>query len=414
MFNAKKYKQGSNEAWNCVAEVYDLSFSALMYPAALRMIETAGLRPGDQVIDIAAGTGIDAFLALPYVGEQGGIVGIDMAPGMVRVANEKAQLRGTKNISFKEMDAEKLEFESNSFDAAISKWGFAYFPDNHKAFKEVLRVLKPGGRLAAMVLGRPEGSAFFTCAARAAFKHMPSSVTSTEGPTDFQFGPEGAMEAALNAAGFVEVSSQRFVVMIICQTGEQYWDLLVKGAGGFSFKISSYDPLLRNAIRNEVITSTNRYRTADGIRLPLEVLVGYGEKQKKGKESEEDAAAPTLVAFDQFIRENTRGIAEVTPAEAAAMTKTGAAVLDIRDEQQFTACHIPGATNIPRGRIEKLVRDVVPTASQPILVCSADGPTGLLTCRTLKEMGYQQVLNLSGGLAAWQGAGLQVQSGGAW
>lgn len=413
VFNAKKFKQSSREAWNSVADVYDLSFSALMYPAAVRMIETAALRPGDQVIDIASGTGIDAFLALPYVGDQGGIVGIDIANEMVRVANQKAQQRGATNISFREMDAEKLEFESNTFDAAISKWGFAYFPDNHKAFKEVLRVLKPGGRASLMVLGRPEGSAFFTTAARAAFKHMPSAVTSAEGPTDFQFGPEGALESAMNTAGFVATRSHRFVVMIVCETGDQYWDLLIKGAGGFSSKVASYDPLLRNAIRNEVVTSANRYRTPDGIRLPLEVLIGYGEKAKRGSEQQEEVQGPPLKGVEEYIAEHTRAVVDVSAAELVAMSQTKQMVmLDVRTADAFRAAHVPGALNVPRAKLEMLVRDVAPRATQPIVVCSEHGPTGRLACRALKDMGYTDVCNLAGGIAGWHAAGYGLEAGG--
>src|SRR5262249_59167349 len=120
-----------------------------MHPAALQMIEQAGIREGDDVLDLASGTGIDAFLAAERLGNHGRIVGIDLSPRMVELANEKASARGLTHTTFQVMDAERLTFKNDTFSAVISKWGLMFFPDCHQALREALRVLRPGGRFSA-------------------------------------------------------------------------------------------------------------------------------------------------------------------------------------------------------------------------------------------------------------------------
>lgn len=111
----------------------------------------AGIEVGDAVLDLGSGFGIDAFLAAHKAGPQGRVVGIDLSKEEVAKAQGRAEERGlvaTGRCKFVEADMESLPFADCVFDKIISNGGFCLVPDKKKAFQEMYRVLKPGGRFA--------------------------------------------------------------------------------------------------------------------------------------------------------------------------------------------------------------------------------------------------------------------------
>ena len=404
MFNAKKFKQKQRVAWNAMADVYDHSFSTLAYPATMQMILEAKLQPGDFVLDLASGTGADAFTASPFIGDTGKIIGIDIAENMVATANQKAKARGVANCEFQVMDGEELTFKSGMFDVAVSKWGLMYFPDCHKALKEVLRVLKPGGRLSALVLGRQERARFMTVGALAAYKINPTLIAADDGPSAFQFGPDGAVEALLNAAGFDNIRSRRFALMISCSDGEKYWEMLTNGVGNFSDKLRRAEPGVMESVRRLAIEQAEKYNSPDGIRLPLEVVCAYAEKPAKGRDA---VVVPTRL---KSIDEVADGIRQIAPAAAAALLREPhVAFVDVRSRAAYAGSRVPRAHGVPRGDLEGKIGEVLALESlRQVVVYSDDGALGRLAAKTLTEMGYPGVVNLDGGFDAWRAQGLPV------
>jgi ubiquinone/menaquinone biosynthesis C-methylase UbiE/rhodanese-related sulfurtransferase len=404
VFNAKKFKQKQRVAWNALADVYDQSFATLAYPATMQMILEAKLQPGDVVLDLASGTGADAFTASPLIGDTGKIIGIDIAERMVSVANEKAKARGIVNCEFQVMDAEEITFKNSMFDAAVSKWGLMFFPDCHKALKEVLRVLKPGGRLTALVLGRQERARFMTIGALAAYKINPTLVAAENGPSTFQFGPDGAIEALLNAAGFVNVRSRRFALMIACADGEKYWELLTNGLGGFADRLRHAEPGVLESVRRLAIEQVEKYNSPDGIRLPLEVVCAYAEKPAKGRDA---VVVPTRLRSIDEVADTVR---QITSASAASLLRDDqVAILDVRSTAAYGTSRIPRARSAPRGQLEGVVGNLLALAGvRQVIVYSDDGRLGRLAAKTLTEMGYSGVVNLDGGFDAWRAQGLPI------
>ena len=112
------------------------------------------IHPGDAILDIGCGAGVDSLIAAAMVGESGWVTGVDLVPEMLERARENAGTVGATNVTFREASAEALPFPDNSFDVVISNGVFNLVVDKAKALAEVYRVLKPGGqfRLADQVL----------------------------------------------------------------------------------------------------------------------------------------------------------------------------------------------------------------------------------------------------------------------
>lgn len=106
----------------------------------------AGIKKGDHVLDLGSGAGNDCFVARAIVGNEGAVTGLDMTESMVRKARENCRKLGYDNIDFVEGDIEQMPFEDNSFDVVISNCVLNLVPDKARAFSEIYRVLKPGGR----------------------------------------------------------------------------------------------------------------------------------------------------------------------------------------------------------------------------------------------------------------------------
>ena len=104
------------------------------------------IHPGDIVLDIGCGAGVDSIFAAVMAGQSGKVTGIDLVPEMLERAKENARLSAL-NINFLEGSAEDLLFFGNTFDVVISNGVFNLVVDKVKALSEVYRVLKPGGRL---------------------------------------------------------------------------------------------------------------------------------------------------------------------------------------------------------------------------------------------------------------------------
>lgn len=131
----------------------DLHVPALFKQWCPRVLDTAGVGSGMRVLDVACGTGVLAREAQARVGSAGFVAGVDPGRGMLTVAKELAP-----SVEWREGTAESLPYSDRSFDAVVSQFGLMFFTDRSRAVREMIRVLKPGGKLAVAVWDSLENS----------------------------------------------------------------------------------------------------------------------------------------------------------------------------------------------------------------------------------------------------------------
>jgi SAM-dependent methyltransferase len=138
------------------------------------------LRPGEVVVDLGSGAGMDAFLAARQVGPQGRVIGIDMTDAMLEKARENARQVGLNNIEFRKGQIEDLPVEDESVDVIISNCVINLSPEKARVFREAYRVLRPGGRIMVsdIVLEQPlppelaqSVDAYLGCVGGASLRH---------------------------------------------------------------------------------------------------------------------------------------------------------------------------------------------------------------------------------------------------
>lgn len=111
-------------------------------------ITLAEIQPGETILDLGSGGGLDCFLAAQKTGSRGKVIGIDMTDEMLERARQKALELGFSNVEFKKGYLEKIPVDGSSIDVVISNCVINLSPDKSKVFSEIFRGLKPGGRIA--------------------------------------------------------------------------------------------------------------------------------------------------------------------------------------------------------------------------------------------------------------------------
>ncbi|MEW6087900.1 MAG: bifunctional demethylmenaquinone methyltransferase/2-methoxy-6-polyprenyl-1,4-benzoquinol methylase UbiE [bacterium] len=146
--------------FNTIAPSYDLmntvSSFGIHYMWRNKAVRLAGVKSGYNVLDVCCGTGDFSIASAKAVGSAGKVTGLDFSSGMLKQAKEKIKGRPFENnISFQEGDAEKLPFPDNKFDVATVGCGIRNLTSLEQGFSEMRRVVKPGGRVVCLDLGRP-------------------------------------------------------------------------------------------------------------------------------------------------------------------------------------------------------------------------------------------------------------------
>lgn len=185
--------------------------SAQYAPATQLMLDLAHLRPGNHVLDIAAGDGYQSIAAAGRVGPTGHVLAVDLSPEQLRYAAAAARKARIEHLDTQVMDAESLDLPDASVDAVLCQFGLMFLPDVDRGLREMLRVLKPGSWASLVIFGAggtPDSDAAESIVRRRVGTAAPVSVRGSWAT----LAPPGALKQRLEAAGFQTVQSHDLLV----------------------------------------------------------------------------------------------------------------------------------------------------------------------------------------------------------
>jgi ubiquinone/menaquinone biosynthesis C-methylase UbiE len=247
-------------------------------PITERMLDLAGIAPRCRVLDVAAGTGEQTLLAARRVGPAGFVLATDIAERMLAHLDEAARAAGLANVETRLMDARQLDLAPESFDAAICRSALMLIPERDKALAGIRRALKPGKKLAAVVLGTAEKLPHIALALAIARRHAGLPPAPFEDPGMFALGDPAVLRAALERAGFREVVTETVA-------SQQWYPSLDAAMEHRRNSLPEMRPFLarlsdaeRAAVWAEIEEVMRQFEGPAGVIVPNERLLGVGTK----------------------------------------------------------------------------------------------------------------------------------------
>jgi SAM-dependent methyltransferase len=229
-------------------------------------------RPGEAVLDVACGTGLVTVRAARLVGSGGRVVGTDLSDRMVEATLAAATTNGA-SVRATRMDAENLEFDDQSFDAALCALGLMYMPDPERCVQELHRVLRAGGRAGAAVWGQRA-----RCGWAEIFPIVDARVSSEVCPLFFRLGSGDSLVRAFRSAGFVDVACSRLETTLWFASGEDACLACFVG-GPVALAYDRFDEATRRDVHAEYLASIEPYRRGASYAIPGEFVVVAGNRR---------------------------------------------------------------------------------------------------------------------------------------
>lgn len=277
-FDPAAYKATTHRQWDSAAEAWHRWGPTLedwLGEATELMLDLASVGPGSRVLDVAAGTGGQTIIAARRVGSAGSVLATDISLEVLRYAKASADSLGLQNVEILQADGETLSLHAK-FDSAISRVGLIYFPDQVQALLGIRSGLKPGGKFATITYSTPENNSFFSVPIGIIRRraNLPAPLPGQPGP--FSLGQNGALEAVLSRAGFIEVQVHKIDAPVKMATASEYTRFAKESFGALHQLMASLSDEEKADTWLEIERAVQAFEGPSGFEGPCELLVGVG------------------------------------------------------------------------------------------------------------------------------------------
>jgi ubiquinone/menaquinone biosynthesis C-methylase UbiE len=242
------------------------------------MLDLAGIGSGHRVLDVAAGTGEQTLMAARRVGPHGFVLATDIADRMLAYLDEAARNEGLTNVQTRVMDARLLTLEPDSFDAAICRLALMLIPERDKVLTGIQRALKPGGKLAAVVLSTAEKNLHISESLAIARRHAGLPPAHLEDPGMFALSDPVVLRSAFERARFREVgvetvaTDQRFLSLAAAMEHRRNSLPEIRAI------LDQMNEASRSAVWQEIEMVMRQFQQGHEVIVPTERLVAAGTK----------------------------------------------------------------------------------------------------------------------------------------
>ncbi|HSY97803.1 MAG TPA: methyltransferase domain-containing protein, partial [Steroidobacteraceae bacterium] len=248
---------------------YDSAFGSVARQTVVPMLDAARVTRGMRVLDICCGPGMLAAGALERDAEA---VGLDFSAQAVELAR-----RLVPEGRFQQGDAQALPFPAGSFDAVLCGYGIMHLPEPAAALREMLRVLRPGGR--AVLSAWDAAGVGFTLVYEAVRARGSMDVALPHGPDFFQFGSPERMQAALAEVGFTDASAYSFDLNWHLANADRYIESILTGTVRARAVLAAQSGDAAAGVRSYIAEYLTRFRSSAGeLVVPMPAIIGSGTR----------------------------------------------------------------------------------------------------------------------------------------
>lgn len=243
---------------------------AFQGPQAVAAVDIAAPQPGEQVLDVCCGTGVAVRLALPRVAPGGRVAGLDIDAAMLDVARSLVRNSDGATVDWHCASAQAMPFEGGTFDLVFCLQGLQFLPDCTAGLAEIRRVMKPGGRLVAIVwdaIERCEGQNAVVQILRR------RNVDPTPMLKANALGDAGKLRAHVEKAGFGDISIRAVSGTASFSSTGNFIEALASGGVASRLAMSKVPEHQRSEFYGEITAALRQYEDSGGVVLPLGYLV---------------------------------------------------------------------------------------------------------------------------------------------
>jgi SAM-dependent methyltransferase len=281
-FDPIAFKSTTRAQWEDAAEAWHRWNPAIerwLGDATEKMLDDCRLEAGSRVLDVAAGAGGQTVAAARRVGRTGHVLATDISPAILEFAQSVAAAAGLENVATLEADGEDLSgVPDGTFDAAISRVGLIYFPDQQQALSEMCRAVRPGGRVSSVVYSTPDRNGFFSIPVGIIRRiaELPAPGPGMPGP--FSLGGDGVAEAAFAQAGIKDVTVTRVPSPVRMESAAECVRFEYESFGALHQMLSGVGQDQRDAAWREIEETLVQFEDENGFVGPCEMLVVSGTR----------------------------------------------------------------------------------------------------------------------------------------
>ncbi|MGZ4131793.1 MAG: class I SAM-dependent methyltransferase [Actinomycetota bacterium] len=265
-------KDGVRDLFDLVASDYDRTGVAFFEPIGRRLVELAGVRAGERVLDVGCGRGAVLFLAAEAVGPAGHVTGFDLAPAMVAMLADEVAERGLSNVDVRVGDAEDPQVPSSSFDHVLASLVLPFLPDGPRAVAAAFEALAPGGRFGFTTFGNGDArwEPLEELLVRAGGDGEQDG--SDEGPEEGSLATVAAIRVVLTEAGFVDAEIVDEPRRTVFETPER-WLAWFRSTSGIALLLR-IPPERRDDAAARAMALVDTLRGDDG-QIGMQIAVRY-------------------------------------------------------------------------------------------------------------------------------------------
>jgi SAM-dependent methyltransferase len=246
-----------------------------------RLVELLDPRPGETILELAAGPGDTGLLAARSLTPGGRLLSTDFAAEMVEAAKRRATELGLDEelVSFAVEDMTSLSFDDASFDGVVCRWGLMLVPDIDGAAAEIARVLRPGGRVALAVWADPDDNDWMTAPGRSALELGLVERPDPEAPGPFRLSRDGLLAEVLADAGLTVETIEDVAVAWRAPALSAWWDVARDTSRSLALILERATEEEADAVRDGAERRLERYVQPDGsLTVPGRARVGLARR----------------------------------------------------------------------------------------------------------------------------------------